>query len=183
MSGTDIVTREPGTDVIERPAAELEQFDPQQDRQPPPVLDPVLAAKDRAATAACEVVLRKEWGDEYDRRVALNQWALETELGEELADDLLFARMDNGLRVADVPAFSKALNDILCHALAAIEKQVEGAMSSDDSLEKRAAVIQEIMRTDFARYQKEFASEYSRILEELEKQGKITVDPWNEEEV
>jgi hypothetical protein len=162
----DLIVREPGTDLTLRD--DVDHGD-----QPLPPATTEQALRDRAATAACEAVLRREWGVEFERRVALNYWALETELGEEEAENLLFARLDDGRRVADVPAFSKALNDILCFALAHIEQEMEGSSIRGSSLEERKVAIEKIMRTDFGRYQQEFAVEYENVLNELVRQGKL----------
>jgi hypothetical protein len=178
MSG-DLMVRE-GRDLIEGDDRALVEHDDQAllDNNGYQPLPGEQAAKDRQAWAAAESALRKAWGEEYDRRIWLNYQALIAEFGEDLAEDLLFARLDDGRRLADVPEFSKALSDLLCLAFAGAERMGGTSIMSDP--EQRKQAIEEIMRTDFPRYQREFATEYEAILNELVRQGKLRAEPWDD---
>jgi hypothetical protein len=137
------------------------------------------AERDRKAWAAAEIALRREWGEEYDRRIALNLQVLEAEFGEALAEDLLYARLGDGRRLADVPEFSKALSDLICLAYAAVTASAASVAGGD--LEQRKAAIENIMRTDFNRYLGEgLAVEYENVLNALVREGKLRAEPWDD---
>jgi hypothetical protein len=129
--------------------------------------DNAQLAADRAACKDCEKALRQVWGAEYEQRVAFIKQILEMEFGQELAEDLLEARMWDGRRIADEPRFSFALSELIGLAVQAVNQGAAQA-GNGTSLQDRIAEIKEVMRTNWPRYRAERLDiEYGRLLSQL----------------
>ena len=115
--------------------------------------------------------LRATWGRDYKANLKMTHAWMSQQFGEQ-TDEVLLARMPNGQRLVDNPAFLKSM------AAAArgsgSDVFFDEGSSHATSLEGRRAEIEKIMNTDFMRYQREnLGDEYSKILSEMEQRGKL----------
>jgi hypothetical protein len=164
----DLVPHQPGRELVEHDHQQLQSYD---DHYTPTGIEAATMAQDRRNMLEASNALRRLWGPEYDRKIAINIAALEIQFGEDLAEELLQARMADGRRVADVIEFSAGLSEIL---FAAYQATTQAGTGGDASLEARRQAIQHIMRTDFQRYHREkLNEEYETILSQLDEQGKL----------
>jgi hypothetical protein len=128
------------------------------------------AQADARAATAVEDALRADWGSEYRTNIAMNVAFMEQTFGK-LTDGLLEARLPDGRRLVDVPEFSKSIN-----AMARANGSdviFDGDKGGGTSIAARRAEIEKIMQTDFGRYQREFADEYTKILNTMDERGQL----------
>lgn len=128
------------------------------------------AQADARALMATEDTLRAEWGSEYRSNIAANLAFLEQTFGD-MTDDFLGARLPDGRRLANVPEIAKAINSLA--RASGSDVIFDGDKGGPSSIEARRAEIEKIMNTDFNRYQREFADEYSQILKTLDDRGRL----------
>ncbi len=127
---------------------------------------------DIQAFEATDDNLRADWGPDYKTNLKMNIALLNQTFGEEMANELLMARTPSGKRLADLPEFNKALNG-WARASGSDVLYDPNKGGGGVSLSERKAEIEKVMNTDFSRYQRELEPEYTRILQELEKRGKL----------
>jgi hypothetical protein len=114
--------------------------------------------------------LRAEWGREFKQNLKTTHAWMNQQFGDA-TDAILLARMPDGQRVVDNPAFLKAMSQAARGS--GSDVFVDEGGSQPLGLEGRRAEIEAIMRSDFGRYQRELEPEYNRILTELDKRGKL----------
>lgn len=129
------------------------------------------AAADAERQDKVEDTLRADWGRDYKTNLSMNIAHLEQTFGADLTDGLLVARTPDGRRLCDIPEFNKAIN---AWARAGGSDVIyDGDGGGAKSVSGRIAEIEGVMKTDFAKYQRELEPEYRRLLEEQEKRGKL----------
>jgi hypothetical protein len=120
----------------------------------------------------CEDALMTDWGADYKTNLKANMATMKKHWGEDM-EDIISARTPSGRRLADIPAFNKAIN-----ALARSEGAdilYDGENRGGSSLESRRAEIEKIMAEDMSKYNstKGLPEEYTAILQKLEQRGKL----------
>lgn len=130
------------------------------------------AEADGAARDMCEDTLIADWGKDYRANLQANKAVLAKHFGED-AESILEARLPDGRRLVDIPAFSKGVN--AWARLDGTDIFVDGDNKGGSSLESRKLEIEKIMQTDFAKYQHDpkMPTEYAEILSKLESRGKL----------
>lgn len=130
-----------------------------------------VAEADALNQERLEDTLRAEWGRDYRPNLKTTHAWLSQQFGDD-TDGVLMARMPNGQRLADMPKFLKLMSQAALGSGSDVFVDEGGAQPL--SLEGRRAEIEKIMNTDFSRYQREdMGTEYTKILEELDKRGKL----------
>jgi hypothetical protein len=113
-----------------------------------------------------EDTLRADWGPDYRTNLTMNRNQLTKAFGEDLSSMMLEAKLPNGMKLGNVPEFSKAVNqwarsnggDIL----------VGDGSSAAKTIDSRIAEIEGIMAKDMGQYTKAVADEYGKLLERRE---------------
>jgi hypothetical protein len=130
------------------------------------------AANDAKAVMATEDTLRAEWGSEYRNNLQMNIGFLEQNFGSEMTDAILAARAPDGRKLGAIPEVSKAINALA--RMTGSDVMFDSDTGGGKSIEARRTEIEKIMQTDMSRYRREgLAEEYGKILETMEKRGKL----------
>jgi len=121
------------------------------------------AEADAQRMDAVEDALRAEWGAEYRRNIQMNGALLTQHFGQDM-DAVLTARMPDGTRLADHPAFNKFLNAMA--RLNGSDVMFSGDVKGGASIDSRLEEIRQIMRTNMNEYlSKGLDKEYNQLLE------------------
>lgn len=113
-----------------------------------------------------EDALRADWGTDYRTNLTMNRNQLTKAFGEDLASQMLEAKLPNGMKLGNVPEFSKSINqwarsnggDIL----------IGDGGSAAKTIDSRIAEIETLMSKDMGQYTKSVADEYGKLLERRE---------------
>jgi hypothetical protein len=118
---------------------------------------------------AVEDTLRAEWGADYRKNLNMNGALLSQHFGEDM-DSVLKARMPDGTRLADNPAFSKFLNAMA--RASGNDVMFEGDASGGTSIDARLEQIRQVMSTNINEYHaKGLDIEYAQLLEKKAARG------------
>ncbi len=129
-----------------------------------------MAAADATNSDTNQDALRAEWGAEYRQNIKMNGDFMVKHFGEEGMDQLITARMPNGMRLADMPQFNKFINEMA--RLSGGDVLFDGDVSGGKSLDARLEEIRQVMRTDFNKYQREgLAKEFEQLVAKKEARG------------
>lgn len=128
------------------------------------------ADADAANMERLDDTLRAEWGREFKQNLRTTHAWLTQQFGDA-TDAILLARMPDGQRVADNPAFLKAMAQAARGSGSDVFVDEGGGQPM--GLEGRRAEIEAIMKTDYNRYLRELEPEYTKILNELDRRGKL----------
>lgn len=123
-----------------------------------------MALADATSFDANDDDLRAAWGSDYRPNVQANWAFMKSTFGEDFAGQLIEARLPDGTKLANVPGFNKAINQIA--------RTVNGGdtlfagTSEAKGVESRIAQIEQIMRTDYNKYVSDDAmvKEYGELL-------------------
>ncbi len=117
-----------------------------------------------------EDTLRADWGADYRTNVEAN-WNFLTQKfgGKDEALGILEARMPNGMKLANFPAFNKFLNDM---ARAEGGDVLYGGGGDVKSADSRIAEIEKMLASGGNGYTNEVADEYSALLAQKEARAK-----------
>lgn len=121
------------------------------------------AEADAQRMDAVEDALRAEWGPEYRRNINMNGALLTQHFGNDM-DAVLSARMPDGTRLADSPAFNKFLNNMA--RANGTDVMFDGDVKGGTSIDGRLAEIKQVMQTNINEYYaKGLDKEYAQLLE------------------
>lgn len=124
------------------------------------------ADKEAAETAISE--LRSEYGAEYKSSMQLAKRFMEST--PEIGDEWREARLPNGQRLGDIPGFVRFAVE---QGRAMFGDSAFATPDAEAAHSNRLAEIEQIMKTDIARYHKEgLSKEYEELLQREEKRKK-----------
>ena len=121
------------------------------------------AEQDAGRMETTEDTLRADWGAEFRKNINLNAHFLNDKLGDTWTN-VIEARMPDGTRLADLPAFSKFINE-MARMDGGGEVMMTGEVAGAQGIDARIAEIENIMKTDLSKYDGATQAEYGKLLE------------------
>lgn len=133
-----------------------------------------MTAADAQLADATSDALIADWGQGFRPNLKMNAAFLDKELGNELTDQFMEARLPDGRKLMNMPEFAKLINKMARGEGGDIIDPGYGGVPGG-SVDGRIAEIQKIMNTDFGRYRREgLDAELTKLLETQERRGKLT---------
>lgn len=128
------------------------------------------AAMDAEHFDASDDHLRSAWGADYKVNLKANWHYMEQTFGKETVNELLEARLPNGMKLANAPWFNEGLNRA-ARSMGG-DRMVEGS-SEAKGVDSRIAEIEAIMKKDMGQYLSTpgMADEYGALLRKREARG------------